>query len=164
MTDKRKIKVACDVDGVLADFIGEYERQEIGTNPLINTDNFWKNPPYEFWASLARISDPNDFWDALDGCEVTFLTNCPNPKARSWWLIKHGFWRSGCALWCNPAGQPKTEPLRRLAPDLFIDDHDKQIKNGEKAGVPNLWLFDTENPGISWLNIKELIQDLRAGW
>lgn len=161
MINRDKIAVV-DVDGVLCDFWGFYQEKfgkkegySAEDNPAEN--EFWKNPPYEFWANIPRITEPEWLDRALEGYTIVFLSNCPHPSARKDWLIKNGFWKDDRIFIANPINTLKKNTLELIAPRIFIDDFGKNIKEGHEVGVPLCVKFNNKSPREEWILIKELL-------
>lgn len=165
MINREKIAVV-DVDGVLCDFWGFYQEKfgkkegySAEDNPAEN--EFWKNPPYNFWSSIPRITNPEWLNRTLEGYTIVFLSNCPHPSARKDWLISNGFWKDDRIFIANPINTSKKNILRLINPQVFIDDFGKNIREGEEVKIPFCIKFDNKNPETQWNLIKE---SLERGW
>lgn len=159
----KKIRVVCDVDGVLADFVGPYSKlfpNHVWGDFTEEEKEFWNNPKYDFWANQPVITDLYQFEQVMRNCEVIFLTNTAHAAARRDWLKKHGFLKDRTLI-VNPPGESKYNILKLLKPDVFIDDYGKNVKDGKRAGVPVCIKFDNKVVQSSWANVEEDINSLK---
>lgn len=148
-------RLAIDVDGVIADFITDFLISDYNNDPK-KKSTFWKNPPYNFWINLRPLIEPAWFKKIIKDRDIIFLTNCPNATARRDWLKTNRFWTDKSCLWCNAPGEPKANALKMLAPDLFIDDYEKNWRECDNMGIP-IFKFDGKSPVKSWMEIDTLL-------
>lgn len=142
-----------DLDGVLADFDGSYERL-FGVRPSIGTDNVdWKNIEGvpNFYRHLFMKDDAFDLWSAIKSLEPTILTGIPSsiPSAaadkRGW--VKDYFGASVPIITCLS----KEKCLHAQPGDVLIDDWEKYRQLWEDCG--GVW--------ITHLNAELTIQELK---
>jgi len=156
--------VAVDVDGVLADFWNTYSKLfEIKPGSFDQKGSeeeadFWENPPYKFWYSLPRITEPRWIQEATRGYKVIFVTSAAHIQARRHWLIDHGFMGGAELLWPNSPQESKNEILNFLEPIMFIDDFGKNIEEAKTLDIKHCIKFENKDPEESWKKIKEILQ------
>ena len=159
--------VVCDVDGVILDFWNLYcEKFNIETGydrgDTKEEKEFWDNPPWEFWANLKPICDPDWVNHAFHGFRVVFLTNCAHPAARRDNLLDIGVFKSNTTLWCNPPGESKKDILEILNPIMFIDDFSKHIEEARALGIKHCIKYENrENACEQWNKISNILREER---
>lgn len=150
-TYKRMPKVALDIDGVLADFsksYGDYitsrgykmypqEEQPHWGFPNQAHSDLWKDvkKDKDFWINMEPTCDPN-----LPFEPVAYVTARSIPE--EWtheWLVKHGF---PDVKVISSGNKPKSEVIKKLQVDIFVDDCYDNFCELNNAGVCT-FLFHT---------------------
>lgn len=140
---KQKLKVALDIDDVLAAFYPgmceKFNRKEIKCNYWDNIDECkWiadkfhiiENDP-EFWESLWMIATPNTI-----NFEVSaYITSSPKPmlESRRKWLFdrKNDIYPNAPVFYSNN----KLELMQELGIDLLIDDKPSTVETVNNGGL-----------------------------
>lgn len=154
---KNNIKIAIDVDGVLANFILAICRKF--KQPFISVQQF-----YQSWLDFSKVVDNFDFWKKLPVLNppeaLTFDIHCymtSLPKgmkvARKKWLKNNGFPVKDVVI-----SHHKHKTCKKLGIDLLIDDKPETIiKCKENAVFAVQYVpYYSNMPVVTKANIKHL--------
>ena len=157
--------IGLDLDGVICDFSGSYNREleKAGFNP-----SPWKHwgMPYGTEKVWEKVSKDKDFWMNIeplcDGASLPFepcayITYRPIPK--EWvqeWLFKHSF---PCEkVYVLEEGGSKYDTVKASGADVFVDDKFKTFQELNNKGML-CYLFDApynQKYDVGHLRIKSL--------
>lgn len=183
---KKKLKIALDIDGVVMDFLGQMLRaHNIKYETRVTVDDMTLFMPdgdledliseklwtesFEWFENSGGYSTLSSFEGvrtALNnileaGHEIVFVTARPGKFKRetemSFILNKIPM-----APIYYTGSRGKTPVLKKLAPDIFVDDSVKNLKAAKRAGVPRILCLDAPynrcEEGMEFERISNLIQ------
>lgn len=153
-TYKRMPKVALDIDGVLANFSKAYseyitsrgykmypqEEQPHWGFPNQAHKDLWGDvkSDKDFWVNMEATCDPN-----LPFEPVAYVTARSIPE--EWtheWLVKHGF--PDVKIYSS-GNRPKSEIIKKIGADLFVDDCYENFCELNNAGVCTFLMHTSYN-------------------
>lgn len=185
MTDKKKLLIALDIDGVIFDFMEQFLRVynlRRGTRVTVQditsfmphesleamiSEEQW-NEAFEYFENSGGYATLNAYEGvrtAIDnilaaGHEIVYVTsrhsNFKGQTDLCFILNKI----PAKKIYYAPRG--KRAILKKLNPDIFVDDAIKNCKDAEKAGLKNIYIMDAaynrNDEGNKFKRISNLIQ------
>lgn len=162
-----KPRIYLDLDGVMADF-DKFFLQEFGVEShKVEDDHMWRmiNGYGDFFGSLPLCEDALDFYEDIEGLDITVLTACPKTnyqmaaRSKRQWVYKHI--SSDLPVIPMLGGKNKTLFMHKPG-DILIDDFEKNcIPWKENGGIPILHknFTDTRN------QLRGILNDAKVkGW
>lgn len=138
---KGNLRIALDIDQVLADFINRYQEYFPGGRNMIDsviTKNVYKlRNNKEFWLSLEKI-------DSINFIPEIYATKRINPKSYTReWLISNGFPDRPIYQTIYQRGN-KADIIKGRC-DVLVDDSPSNVYKCIKSGVPALLIDRPHN-------------------
>jgi hypothetical protein len=144
-------KIYCDLDGVLANFCGGYEKltgQDI-RGEFISTEAFWKpisEAGAKFWAELEWCDDGKELWDYISKYEPTILSapsgEISSQTGKDQWLLQNILEITSSRRYYVP----RWDKMKHATSNsILIDDMLTTIKEWEINGGIGIWHTSTKN-------------------
>ena len=144
------VKIFCDMDGVLADFVGQWKK-DYGADPSVQVksigkqdfDKILNSAPYEFWADMDWMPTNRGgkaLWDKIKKYNTEILSSPADSKGS----------RVGKADWLKSKGinaklnlEKAMDKRKFAAPNhILIDDYKRNIDQWIESGGIGIWHKD----------------------
>jgi hypothetical protein len=134
----KKYKIYCDLDGVLTDFDGAYEKltgKDIRGKHIENSPHFWdpiNDAGYDFWATMDWMDDGKELWNYIKKYNPDILS-APSRQDESRVGKKHWVQRElpGFHLILRSAKHKKEFAAKN---HILIDDKESNINDWKENG------------------------------
>ena len=151
------MKIYCDMDGVLTDFIGDLQKHYPQDYEGMDNTLLWQHIHTlpRFWEDMSWKSDGKELWNAIKKYKPTILSALTSSDVRAEpgkeaWLKQH---LPGVPFILVPSAIEKQKYARKDA--ILIDDLDKNIEQWISRGGIGILHTNTKDTLAQLANILE---------